>query len=299
MSLSSLSSGSFWKADRGKWNVPPVLFRTNLPRFLIDRVSAPAKFHPFNRFSNSSTTDSCTENFAMSSTPPKIPEGLYLVIPVYNEGPAIADVIAEVKGVYPSAQLVCVDDGSKDNTAAVLATQSVHFLSHPINLGQGASLQTGITYALRQGARYIVTYDADGQHHPSDIPALLAPLVAGECDIALGSRFLPGAGGPVAIPQGRRRLLRAGALFTRVTTGLNLTDTHNGYRAMTANAASKITIRQNRMAHASEVLHEVARLKLRYREIPVTIRYTAYSLAKGQRASNMINILWELFMKRS
>jgi hypothetical protein len=95
------------------------------------------------------------------------------------------------------------------------------------------------------------------------------------------------------IPLKKYVLLKIAVLFTRLTTGLPLTDTHNGFRAMTVSAANRIEITQNRMAHASQILRSIAALRIPFKEVPVTIRYTEYSMRKGQRLSNAINILWE------
>jgi len=93
--------------------------------------------------------------------------------------------------------------------------------------------------------------------------------------------------------------LKLATVFTRLTTGLKISDTHNGLRAFKAEALRKFNITQNAMAHASEILSEIARNKLTYREVPVTIRYTEYSKSKGQSVSNAINILFELFSRRT
>jgi glycosyltransferase involved in cell wall biosynthesis len=156
-------------------------------------------------------------------------------------------------------------------------------------------LKTGIEYALSQGADILVTFDADRQHRVSDIPRLLEALANEGADFALGSRFL---GQSRDVPMMRRMLLHAATLFTTASTGLHLTDTHNGLRAMTRRGASALRLRQNRMAHASEILAEIARSGLRYVEVPVTIDYTAYSLAKGQRAGDFVTILLDLFARK-
>jgi hypothetical protein len=124
-----------------------------------------------------------------------------------------------------------------------------------------------------------------------DIPRFRQALIEKQCDVALGSRFL---GSTQNMPGIRRMLIRMAVIFTRVTTGLRLTDTHNGFRMFTRAAAAQLPLRQNRMAHASELLSAIARQKLAYCEIPVAIRYTAYSLSKGQSVWNLLNILWEL-----
>lgn len=217
---------------------------------------------------------------------------VWVVIAAYNEGRVIAQVVGEV--ARRGHHVVVVDDGSSDDTTEQAAAASV-VVRHPINLGQGAALQTGIDYALQQGAEFVVTFDADGQHRAADIERLVAALREARADFALGSRFL---GRTVALPPARRLLLRAATVFTQLTTGLRLTDTHNGLRAMTRRGAGRIRLRQNRMAHASEILAQLAASGLPYVEVPVRIEYTAYSLAKGQRLGDALNILFDLFARR-
>jgi glycosyltransferase involved in cell wall biosynthesis len=217
----------------------------------------------------------------------------YIVIPAYNEGPMIETVLEEV--LQLGCPVVVVDDGSQDNTynrvAALHSGRPIHLLRHLINLGQGAALATGIHYALLNGAQIIVTFDADGQHRVEEIPALVEPVATGQVEVALGSRFLAGA---QEMPASRRILLKAAIFFTGLTERIWLTDAHNGFRALSARAASQIQITQNRMAHASEIVSEIARQKLSYIEVPVHIRYTEYSRQKGQRAADALNILIEL-----
>ena len=223
----------------------------------------------------------------------KVLADVWVVIAAYNEARAIGLVLAGLAGL-PYRVLV-VDDGSTDGTAHIAGHAGVEVLSHPINLGQGAALQTGIDYALLRGASHVVTFDADGQHRPEDIAALLTALAANDADFALGSRF---RGGAIDLPALRRLMLRAATWFTRRTTGLDITDVHNGLRAMTRRGAGRLRLRQNRMAHASEILHQIAASGLRYVEAPVTIQYSRYSLAKGQRASEFVVILLDLFAQR-
>ena len=225
---------------------------------------------------------------------PLKPEGgVWVVVAAYNEARVIGGVIAELR--RDSHRIVVVDDGSSDMTARVAAECGAIVLQHPINLGQGAALQTGIEFALLRSAEVIVTFDADGQHRVGDIGKLVEALQKHRADFALGSRFL---GAAVNIPPLRRMLLRAATLFTRVTTGLRLTDAHNGLRAMTRRGAQRIRLRQNRMAHASEILGQIAASRLKFVEVPVTTEYSGYSLAKGQRSGDLIIILLDLFARR-
>lgn len=218
---------------------------------------------------------------------------IWLIIPAYNEAVVMARVVTDI--VRRGYNVAVIDDGSTDETGRKAGAAGAVVVTHPINLGQGAALQTGIQFALRQGADCIVTFDADGQHSATDIDSLIDALTTNNADFALGSRFL---GGAVAMPLSRRLLLMAATWFTRLTTGLKVTDTHNGLRAMTRRGASRIKLRQNRMAHASELLDEIARSGLRYVEVPVTIEYSRYSLAKGQKLTDSLRILVDLSAQR-
>jgi glycosyltransferase involved in cell wall biosynthesis len=216
-----------------------------------------------------------------------------IVIAAYNESRMIGAVVAELRAAgYP---VIVVDDGSRDGTAAAAAGAGAIVVRHPVNLGQGAALQTGIEFALEQGAETIVTFDADGQHRVADIPALCDALAKNQADFALGSRAL---GASLNAPLSRRILLKLATWFTRLSTGMRVTDTHNGLRAMTRDGAHALKLRQNRMAHASELLQQIADSRLRYIEVPVTIQYSAYSLAKGQSLGDALTILIDLIARR-
>ena len=201
----------------------------------------------------------------------------------------IGRVVSELRRA--GYRTVVVDDGSADATGPISAAAGAHVVTHPLNLGQGAALKTGMDYALSRGAEVLVTFDADGQHRVGDIHRLVEALTREHADFALGSRFL---GEAQDLPPARRLILRAATVFTRLTTGLRLTDSHNGLRALTRQGAAAIRLRQNRMAHASEILAEIAHSRLPYVEVPVSIEYTAYSLAKGQRLSDSVLILLDL-----
>jgi glycosyltransferase involved in cell wall biosynthesis len=217
----------------------------------------------------------------------------HVVIAAFKEGKVIRAVVGEVVAAgYP---VIVVDDGSPDDTATAAAIAGVSVLRHSINLGQGAALQTGIDYALRRGARQIVTFDADGQHSVEDIPELIAALV--HADIALGSRFL----GKDVVGAGARRkaLLRTATLVSNKLSGLKLTDAHCGLRAFRATVAPQLRITQDRMAHASELLRNIQRSGLRVVEVPVTIKYTEHSKQKGQGGFQAIRILFDYFFRPS
>lgn len=193
--------------------------------------------------------------------------------------------------------MVVADDGSRDGTWRQLKSLRVHRIRHPFNLGQGAALQTAVSYALEQGAQYIVHFDADGQHSVDDIPSLLAPVIDGKVDAVLGSRFLREEDWR-AVPFTRRVLLKGAVLVNWMLTGLWLTDAHNGARTMNRKAALAIKLRENRFSHATEILQQLRVYKLRYVERPTRIRYTEYSKLKGQRAWHAFDVFVDLLIKR-
>lgn len=219
-----------------------------------------------------------------------------VVVPAHNEESVIDAVLAGL-GKLPCT-VVVVDDGSSDGTYAVCLDHPVALLRHSTNLGQGAALQTGITYALSlPGTRFVVTFDADGQHGTDSVANLVGSLLDDDHDVALGTRFARPSDAE-AIPWPRRLLLKCAIAFTRVTAGLPVTDTHNGLRAFTAAAASRLDIKQGGMAHASEILTTIRHERLRWCEVPVTISYSDYSRGKGQRGGAAMNIVWDLVMGR-
>lgn len=215
------------------------------------------------------------------------------MVPLYNEATVVREVIASAKKTF--THIVCVDDGSTDDSAAEAEAGGAVVVRHPINLGQGAALRTGLDYALTDpNADYFVTFDSDGQHRVEDALAMATRLDTEPVDIVIGSRFLDNRTELSAI---KRVVLRMGVLFERLSSGVQLTDAHNGLRAMNRHAASAIVIDQNRMAHASEIVAEIGRNKLRWTESPVHVLYTDYSRSKGQSVWNSVNILSDLFLK--
>jgi glycosyltransferase involved in cell wall biosynthesis len=220
---------------------------------------------------------------------------IFVVIPSYNEGIALRATVTELEQF--GFTIVVVDDGSDVPAMTYLDGKRIRYLRHASNLGQGAALQTGTDYALSRGARYVVHFDADGQHSPSLVQCLIAPISTGECDITLGSRFLNDHDRR-QVPLKKRLVLRVGVFVSWVFTGLWLTDTHNGLRALSRRAAQQIRMSEDGFAHATEVLELVRRSGLKYKEVPTTIRYTDYSKAKGQSIFNGINIVIDLVLRK-
>lgn len=195
---------------------------------------------------------------------------VWIVIPAFNEAPTIAEVIADVR-CHGWHNIVVVNDGSSDLTATISKQCGAHVISLPKNSGQGAALAAGLAY-IRQlpDAGITVTFDADGQHRAADIELLVSALENQSVSVALGSRFLVY---PSRVPFWRQLVLQMGAWLTRWLTGLAVTDTHNGLRAMRRDAFTAIDITEPHMAHASQILHQIAQTGLTYTEVPTSIRY--------------------------
>ena len=219
-----------------------------------------------------------------------------IVIPAFNEEKNIAKVINDLKKNGYN-DIIVVDDGSTDNTHSKALENGAIVLKHIINRGQGAALRTGIEYALKRGAKAIVTFDADGQHKAKDIKKLVVPIKKGIADVALGSRFIGKA--KEKIPFSRKILLKIATLMIWFFYGTKMSDAHNGLRCFSPKAAEKIKITQDGMSHASEIIEEIVRNRLNYIEVPVEIRYTKTSLAKGHGSlAQAIKILWDMFWKK-
>lgn len=217
----------------------------------------------------------------------------WLVVPLYNEATVIGGVIADALPTFP--RIVCVDDGSTDGSGDVAREAGAVVLTHAANLGQGAALQTGITFVCEQpGARCLVTFDADGQHQVADAREMADIIARGEAAVVFGSRFLDGRTRPGLV---KRVVLTFAVWFTKQSTGMRLTDAHNGLRAVRIDAARQVDLTQDRMAHASEIVLQLGRTGLPWQEHPVHVLYTDYSRGKGQSVWNSVNILVDLLFK--
>ncbi|HXG58325.1 MAG TPA: glycosyltransferase family 2 protein [Thermoanaerobaculia bacterium] len=224
-----------------------------------------------------------------TATSPRV----FVIIPAFNEESVLPPLVSELAGRYD--RVVVIDDGSGDGTAEAARRAGAVVLRHLINRGQGAALQTGIEWALRKGADVVVTFDADGQHRTEDVGRLLDALDEQHADVAIGSRFLDLRSD---VPPLRRAVLLAAIRFMRLTSGVSLTDAHNGLRALRREAAEKIRIRLDRMAHASEIVDQIREHRLRVVEVPVVVRYSDYSRRKGQSSLAAFRIAFDYLMQR-
>lgn len=217
-----------------------------------------------------------------------------LVIPVYNEGEVIRSVVEAALRQY--SHIVCVNDGSSDNSREEILKTRAYLVDHPINMGQGAALQTGIEFARQLPVDYFVTYDADGQHRLEDVANMLETIKEKKFDIVLGSRFQGKEA--VNMPKLKKIILRLAVKFSNATSGIRLTDTHNGLRVFNRKVAEGMQITLPDMAHASEILEIIHRKKYSYMEVPVVIEYTDYSRSKGQSMINAVNIAFDTILRK-
>ena len=213
------------------------------------------------------------------------------MIAAFNESTVIESVISDVLAL--SASVVVVDDCSSDDTKDKVFGSWL--IRHPVNLGQGAALQSGISFARRHGATHVVTFDADGQHRVNDVINLYAQMVRTNADMVCGSRFMGTATG---MAFSRRLLLKLAIFFQRLTSGIWLTDAHNGLRLIGPKALAVLQLKEDRMAHASEIIDQVLAAGLKIAEAPVTIDYTAYSISKGQRSSDAIGLALNIIARK-
>ena len=190
--------------------------------------------------------------------------------------------------------VVVVDDCSKDGSKKQLAGLPVHYLRHRINMGQGAALQTGIDFAKRKGAKYFVTFDADGQHDSNDIEGMIDLIEKEKSDIVFGSRFL--AGSKTNVSGSRTFVLNVARYVNYLVSGILLSDAYNGLRLFDRKAAEKIRLTENKMAHATQIQVQAAKNKLQYSEYANSILYNEYTTGKGLRNWDGIKIFFEILL---
>ncbi|KKC01901.1 glycosyltransferase family 2 protein [Mycobacterium nebraskense] len=220
--------------------------------------------------------------------------GAWIVIPAFNEASVIGEVVADVRSIFDN--VVCVDDGSTDDTGEIARRAGAHLVRHPINLGQGAAIQTGVEYARKQpGAQVFATFDGDGQHRVKDLAAMVDRLGAEDVDVVIGTRF--GAHGGARPPFVKRLVLQTAARLSRRGRRLGLTDTNNGLRVFNKKVADGLDITMSGMSHANEFIMLITENHWRVVEQPVEVLYTDYSKSKGQPLLNGVNIIFDGFLR--
>lgn len=212
------------------------------------------------------------------------------VIPAYNEAQHINEVISRVRPFVD--EIVVVDDHSQDETATLARQAGATVLRHPINRGQGAALQTGNDYALQTGADIIIHFDADNQFQAEEIPELVRPIEAGQAEAVLGSRFM---GKESNLPALKRQVIMPLArLINRLFFNIKLTDPQSGFRVLSRQATEKIKIKNDGMAHCSEILHQLFSKNIKVVEVPITVVYHEF----GQKFSGGLKIIKDMAIKK-
>jgi polyprenyl-phospho-N-acetylgalactosaminyl synthase len=222
-----------------------------------------------------------------------------IVIPVYNESKIINSILSNPD--FNKYTVVIVDDGSKEQLELDKMNFPLYLLKHSKNLGQGAALQTGMEFCKSLGANVVVHFDGDGQHQVDDIQNLIEPIIKNRANITIGSRFMErqsGSSNSTIIPYHKLIILKLAKVVQFLFTGIVLSDSQNGLRALSENALNKITIKENRMAHAIEIIQSCVRNKIKIEEVPVNILYSKYSLDKGQKLYNGLLICVKLFLNK-
>lgn len=217
---------------------------------------------------------------------------IFVIIPCYNEARVVRQTVSEV--LEKGYSVVVVDDCSKDGSRKQLKGLPLYYLRHRVNMGQGAALQTGIDFAKKKGAKYFVTFDADGQHDSNDIAGMIELIEKKQSDIVFGSRFLPGS--KTNASSSRTFVLNMARYVNFLVSGVLLTDAYNGLRLLDRKAADMIRLTENKMAHATQFQVLAAKNKLNYSEYPNNIQYTQYSTGKGLRNWDGIKIFVEVLL---
>ncbi len=215
------------------------------------------------------------------------------IIPAYNEERTIQSVVRSVLSQVD--EVIVVDDGSVDRTVDEAQHERVVVVSHPLNCGLGAAIATGFILARERNADFAVTIDADGQLFASDIRAVLTPLINGECDVVIGSRFLTTHS---PIPLLRKFYNSIGNFVTFLLFGIYTSDSQSGIRAFSRSGLFFVDLRCARMEVSSEFFGEIKAKNLRWREVPIHVQYTAYSLSKGQGFRRGIVTTFRLIIRR-
>jgi glycosyltransferase involved in cell wall biosynthesis len=216
-----------------------------------------------------------------------------VIVPFFNEEQVIDNVISEL--IRENYKVLAVDDGSSDSSYEKIKNLECTTIRHSQNFGQGAALQTGMSFAkLNPNLEFFVTFDSDGQHQVANIESVLTPVIKDEADIVFGTRFQDDL---TKFTFLKRIILKLAVKYTQLSTGVALTDTHNGFRAFNRVSIEKIELNFPGMTHASEFVGKAGENNLRIKEVPVHVLYTKYSKRKGQSLWNAINILTDLFLR--
>ncbi|NYB52442.1 MAG: glycosyltransferase family 2 protein [Methanobacteriaceae archaeon] len=217
---------------------------------------------------------------------------IYVVVPAYNESRTIKRVLTEL--ISLGLNLIVIDDGSTDNTYSAVEDilkqypDQLNLYRHPLNRGLGAAISTGIEAALRQNSQITVTFDADGQHHSSDIIPLCQPILENQADVVIGKRNFK------EMPFRKKFGNLVMNIITLIFYGKNVGDSQSGLRTFNRKAVELMELHSRDYGVSSEIIGEVQRKGLRLVEVPITTIYTDYSLSKGTNTKIGLKILAKL-----
>jgi glycosyltransferase involved in cell wall biosynthesis len=241
--------------------------------------------------------DQLTSPATRVATSRPVPLRCLAIVPAYNEEASVGSVIHELRALEPDLEMVVVDDGSSDRTAAVAASAGARVVSLPFNVGIGGAVQTGYQYALEHKFELAIQVDGDGQHDPSEIAAVLEPVLDGRADLAVGTRFAKG-GGYRGTPV-RRVGIRIFAAIVSLMVGQRVSDTTSGFRAVNRKALRLFAAEYPHDYPEVESIVLLSRHGLRMVEVPVQmrVRETGNSSITTLRAAYyMIKVLLALFI---
>lgn len=217
---------------------------------------------------------------------------ILIIIPAYNEEQKVGGVVADLFDVG-FKHIVVIDDGSKDKTFEIVKKSKAVALKHPINIGLGGALSTGLEYARQNGFEYAITVDSDGQHDISDAKKLALELKKNKHDFVIGSR-LKNMKNKNSIRFFGNHLMD---FATALLCGKYTEDTQSGLRAFNKNALSKIKPQSSGYEVSSEIIIQAIKGNLKISTIPIKAIYTDYSLKKGQKISNAIRVIRRLVVR--
>ena len=214
-------------------------------------------------------------------------------MPVFNEAKVIRQLILKLKKHFK--YIVTINDGSTDETENILKNLDVILINHPLNLGQGAAIKTGLEYIYNHtNAKALITFDADGQHSIEDAINFAGEIANTEKDIIFGSRFIKNNSN---VPKLKKLILKIAIHFTNFISSVKLTDTHNGLKAIKTSVLKKIELNIDGYAFETELILEVGKKKIAFMELPTNIKYTNYSKQKGQSVLNSIRIFEDIILR--
>ena len=221
-----------------------------------------------------------------------------IIVPAYNESKRIGTVLQKLKETTAKIknlnfEIIVVDDGSSDNTCELAKNTNVTIIRHPINRGAGAALVTGFERAIQNKSDFVITIDADEQHDPNEIEQILKPVLKGDADISIGSRFAKDNHEMPLFKKMGNGILN---IITQTIYGYSCTDTQCGYRAFNRKAIEKMHLTIDRYGIMSEMLGEIKRNNLKLEEIPISTLY--FDKSKGTTFFDGIKIAFDLILRR-